>query len=60
MIVQFTLGFLTPRLDQKTLSLGQSVQCPMFSCLLLVLQPCSPLSDDPEVDDFRHVNELRY
>jgi hypothetical protein len=58
--VDLTPGFLTPRLDEKLLSLGPTELCPAFCRPLLLLQSCSTLPSSPEVDQFRHVNERRY
>jgi hypothetical protein len=55
-----TPGFLTPRLDEKPLSLGPTELRPAFYRPLLLLQSCGTLPSSPEVDNFRHLNERRY
>jgi len=54
--VEFTPGFYTLRLGKKSLSLRYSKLRPTLGCTLSILQTCGSLSDDPQVDDFRHVN----
>jgi len=58
--VDLTPGFLTPRLDEKPLSLGTSELGPAFCRPLLLLQSCGTLPGSPQVDHFRHLNERRY
>jgi hypothetical protein len=58
--VDLALGFLTPRPDEKPLSLGPAKLRPAFCRPLLLLQSRGTLPGSPEVDDFRHVNEIRY
>jgi hypothetical protein len=58
--VEVPLGFIAPRLDEQTLSLGHPVMSPTFRCMLLSLQACNSFTGGPKVDDFRHVNKRRY
>ena len=60
MNVEVPLGFIAPRLDEQTFSLGHPVLSPTFPRMLLSLQTCNSLTDGPEVDDFRHMNKRRY
>jgi hypothetical protein len=57
---EFTPSFFTLRLDDEPFRLRDSKLCPTLGRALPILQTCGSLSGDPEVDDFRHVNERRY
>jgi hypothetical protein len=52
-------GFLTLRLDEKSLSLRDAILRPTLGRTLPIQQTCSPLAGSPEVDDFRHVELQR-
>jgi hypothetical protein len=52
--VDLTPGFLTPRLDEKSLTLGPTELRPTLCRPLLLLQSCGTLSGSPQVDNFRH------
>ncbi len=60
MTVDLTPGFLTPRFDDKSLSLGPTELRPAFCRPLLLLQSCGTLPGSPKVNNFRHVNERRF
>jgi hypothetical protein len=58
--VEVPLGFIAPRLDEQTLSLGGPVASPTLRRMLLSLLACNSFTDGPQVDDFRHMNKRRY
>jgi len=58
--VEVPRGFIAPRLDEQTFSLGHPEVRPAFGCTLLSLQTCSSFPGGPQVDDFRHMNKRRY
>ena len=60
MNVEVPLGFIAPRLDEQTFSLGHPEVRPAFGGTLLSLQTCSSFPGGPQVDDFRHMNKRRY
>lgn len=55
MVVDLAPGLFRARLGEKPLRLGYPELRPTLLCALLIPQSRNPLSDYPEVDDFRHV-----
>jgi hypothetical protein len=58
--VEIPLGFIAPRLDEQTFSLGHPVLRPTLRRMLLSLQSSGSLTGGPKVDDFRHMNRRWY
>ena len=54
------LGFFTPRLGEKAVSLRHPKLRPTLGRPLLVLQSYGTLPGEPQVGNFRHVNGQRY